>query len=722
MAIENREKELASIYNDISDDKLVLPNFQRGFIWSREQQAKLLASVLVGLPVGSLLVLEGKSDDFSKRGLCFPAELESTKDCDYVLDGQQRLSTLRSIFFDLFADNDWKGIWDKMYGTLRTRWFLSIQPEQSDIDVFGYKDLNFDRLSKYTDSDVIDYVKSFPIRKTKTNEIHSPGYRVKKDDGTDEDRLAFIKDAISSQYAELDLVPLWEVSSKSSGLHRKVLTKIANKRINELKLDVEDSNYTLDFLERVFSPINLTTDELELKLNGLDDTDDLNDKLSDEWAALQAQWVQKVSSELEGMPSRKMAIIHLDRVEVSRAAAIFEAINRGGIPLSTYDLVVAKSARDQTVKNLSTKIIDAVEADIQIDKIIFPRYSADARESDVVWSASDMGVVVGNEPSNAFKDWFVNVLSLLVHVHTNKEECGLEHIKREKVLSLSYEQVNEHSEATVVSIVRALAFLQLRCGVITGNDISYKLMVVVLAYHLADDQVWKSKEALDKLEYWYWISLFSGTYFYSQNARCVEDIKELGLFISGKRNNFASLTSQILNLQNFVTKDILLREDDGDEERKTIIEPKSIKTALMQFTLSRNPSDFVRCENDGDGKKLSAWSAARGEPELEVHHIIPLAEATTIGESTKNLRKDSDSIMNSSLNLTYISKHANRDLSYASPADYVEVINHMANATNYLPHPDMFKKVLSDKNYKTVLENRFSLLESGIKNHIASLI
>jgi len=720
VAIENREKELNIIYTDISDDRLVLPNFQRGFIWSREQQTKLLASFLVGLPVGSLLILEGKAEDFSKRGLCFPKELITEKDCDYVLDGQQRLSTLRSIFYDLFSEGDWKDTWDRMYGSLRTRWFLTVQSNASEMDPFGYRDLSFDTLSKYTDSDLIDFIKPLPIRKSKKEDLYGPGYIVKKDDGEPEYRPAFIKDFMSEKYSELNQVPLWEVGS-STGLHRKVLAKIADKRIRELKVGAEDADYSLEYYEGVFLPINFTKDDLELKLSELSADAHIDDELAKEWAALHAQWVEQVSRELEGMPFRKMAVIKLSRDEVNRAAAIFEAINRGGVPLSTYDLVVAKSARDQAVKNLSSTIINAVESNIEINKDIFTRYSAEFNEPTVVWSAKDMKVIVGNEPSNSFKDWFVNLLSLLVHVKSNGEECSLEHIKREKILSLTYDEVNKHSDVAIQAIIRALSFLQLRCGVISGNEVSYKLMVIVLAYHLSNDEVWNSKEAMNKLEYWYWLSLFSGCYFYGQNAQCVQDIKDVEELISGHGNKFSGLTSNVLNVENIVTKDILLREDDDDGE-KTITEPKSIKVTLLQYILSRSPSDFVKDGPGNAGVKLSSWSASQGDPELEIHHIIPLAEATSMGESTKSLRKDTNSKMNSSLNLSYISKHANRELSSTSPAEYVKVIHDMASATNFLPKAEMFSQVLIDKDYKKILEHRYILLESGIKNHIASLV
>ena len=42
MAIENLERELSVIYDELDHNKLVLPNFQRSFVWSRDKQRKLL--------------------------------------------------------------------------------------------------------------------------------------------------------------------------------------------------------------------------------------------------------------------------------------------------------------------------------------------------------------------------------------------------------------------------------------------------------------------------------------------------------------------------------------------------------------------------------------------------------------------------------------------------------------------------------------------------------
>lgn len=70
---------------------LVLPEFQREYVWTRDQSKQLMVSLLKGYPVGGLLFW--KTDD--------PPELKNLKHApeklgtiEVILDGQQRLTTL----------------------------------------------------------------------------------------------------------------------------------------------------------------------------------------------------------------------------------------------------------------------------------------------------------------------------------------------------------------------------------------------------------------------------------------------------------------------------------------------------------------------------------------------------------------------------------------------------------------------------------------------------
>ncbi len=60
-------------------DELVIPPFQRGFVWTQVQASKLIESFLVGLPVPAIFLYTERDTEKS-----------------LVVDGQQRL---RSIFY-----------------------------------------------------------------------------------------------------------------------------------------------------------------------------------------------------------------------------------------------------------------------------------------------------------------------------------------------------------------------------------------------------------------------------------------------------------------------------------------------------------------------------------------------------------------------------------------------------------------------------------------------
>lgn len=121
---------LKDIFKADSNKKLVLPDFQRDFVWEIEKQKGLLSSLLVGLPIGSILIVEGKKDDFPSRPLGFTERITPKEDCNFLLDGQQRLSCLKSIFDDLFTGNDdWNDVRKKLYGKLQNRWFIKMKPD-----------------------------------------------------------------------------------------------------------------------------------------------------------------------------------------------------------------------------------------------------------------------------------------------------------------------------------------------------------------------------------------------------------------------------------------------------------------------------------------------------------------------------------------------------------------------------------------------------------------
>ncbi len=99
--------KLSTILDQIDAGSMLLPEFQRGYVWNRDQVRGLMRSLYKGYPVGALLVWETEGDAQAVRG--GTAGTQGSK--SLLLDGQQRVTTLYGIvrgrppaFFDGVPD------------------------------------------------------------------------------------------------------------------------------------------------------------------------------------------------------------------------------------------------------------------------------------------------------------------------------------------------------------------------------------------------------------------------------------------------------------------------------------------------------------------------------------------------------------------------------------------------------------------------------------------
>jgi len=86
----------STLIYQIETGAIKIPQFQRSFVWDRRKSAKLLDSLLKGYPIGTFIFWRTKEELRSVRNLG-RIELPTTPKGDYihyVLDGQQRLTTL----------------------------------------------------------------------------------------------------------------------------------------------------------------------------------------------------------------------------------------------------------------------------------------------------------------------------------------------------------------------------------------------------------------------------------------------------------------------------------------------------------------------------------------------------------------------------------------------------------------------------------------------------
>ncbi len=83
--------EIKELMDDIRKQDVVLPEFQREYVWTKDQAKQLMVSLLKEYPVGGLLFWKTDSPPDLKNVNALPQKLGTIR---VILDGQQRLTTL----------------------------------------------------------------------------------------------------------------------------------------------------------------------------------------------------------------------------------------------------------------------------------------------------------------------------------------------------------------------------------------------------------------------------------------------------------------------------------------------------------------------------------------------------------------------------------------------------------------------------------------------------
>jgi hypothetical protein len=95
---------IEEIVGKLKRGELRIPAFQRGFVWTPDDVAFLMDSIYKDYPFGSVLLWRTKAKLQQERNLG-PFELpdpQADYPIDYVLDGQQRLTSILGVFADSF--------------------------------------------------------------------------------------------------------------------------------------------------------------------------------------------------------------------------------------------------------------------------------------------------------------------------------------------------------------------------------------------------------------------------------------------------------------------------------------------------------------------------------------------------------------------------------------------------------------------------------------------
>src|SRR3954467_5577154 len=85
--------KVSQVLDLIDSGDIALPEFQRGYVWNRDQVRGLFSSLYRGYPVGSFMTWNTKAEGAAARG--GPVAVDGT--VKLLLDGQQRATTLYGV-------------------------------------------------------------------------------------------------------------------------------------------------------------------------------------------------------------------------------------------------------------------------------------------------------------------------------------------------------------------------------------------------------------------------------------------------------------------------------------------------------------------------------------------------------------------------------------------------------------------------------------------------
>lgn len=671
----NNTMKLQNLINEVESKKLILPDFQRKFVWNQDDMCGLFASILCQMPFGSILTLESSDNEFSCKKFGakpreFKEETNPGSQVEYLIDGQQRLTSLFAGFTTYYYST-FKECPKKIAASqLLDMYFLKIPAETNteDRDLFNAKSLSFDG---NWDNEGSSYFSSEEVKRMIDSQKVSRIIKERKNDIFDLDSKA-----------DLDAICTY-CCNNTDGFYRIPL------------------QFVLYNKGKIFQIFNKILNKIAISFS--DDTENSEEQ--------RLEWVTNVKKYL----SKCLDELQLDRISVknsdkTRAIDIYSNLNKGGVALNVFDLIMAKVGRVSR-ENFYDTLVGYIQKDYAYPENLkncnllqnaIPKNYHATKNAEVINSKDDITAEYINN--------FLNILSLFI-AKKKGESFNIDLIKQNRILDLDALEIVECSEKICEAMDRAFFFFQTRCGVRKLSDINYKAEFTVVAYFFTDEKLFADVRVHNIFEYWYWVSLFAYMYPSNQNVGILNEIPYFEKYFSDFADStiFTRLDEwamRVMNFPHYSDKDTLTMVKSRDTETA----PAAAMTKyICQFYMAKGYKDFF-------SEKTINYLYTDS---LEIHHLLPLGSDPDlkVGESTKKLRKDKYNPYNSPLNMLFVTKTSNGEISDWSYARYIQ--------------DDRIRKVLntvgcisglsSDVSIEDFLSARYDLFESAISERLGKL-
>ncbi len=724
------KESLVTLINKVKNNKVLLPDFQRGFVWQEEEkQAKLISSVLAKMPVGSILLLKSNVKDYAYKLIGLKKRYTSDDlglkgEILALLDGQQRLTVLSNAFSNTIFDLSEKPS-DLNAKALKRRFFLRLPKytadnEKSVQDLFGIRKLSFPYESPNADEpnllsdDVYQAVKVVSF-----NAGGKDCFNPYLEETPSPSELADYCTR-SEEY----LIPLFLLTgSKNENILKDILQQISDRVQMDIKGEYESQSTKVKKKKYAIKFLNEDIMEFAEKKNDIKDDEEFFSLLKRQGD----RWVDDVKEYLKScLDGIQLHQIVVDSSQRARAINIYENLNMGGVSLGTFELVMARFASIsnenyyEVIKHQMKEKRDYPDIILGNELSNNDKIKEAIKDDNFIATVKMKSLDKDDNIIKMYQDAYLNVLSLYSHANDfNLEKINVDLIKKKKILEIDPQDLKGNCKDVCEALDKALMFFKTRCGLRSIQELNYSLMLVVVAYVLLNKKCNSNDNIYNFLEYWYWSCMFSGLFDKDQNIIAITSIHRLIESIQeNKFDKLKSFSEKVCKNDQFFEKEyILLNKTD------TLSAPKKfLRDSICQFYLRMTYHMLDRKTLDSEIKEDDLLMSTFVELPLEKHHIIPLGSISSLDVLVKDLnddkRGDDEFYLNSPINFMYLTDVDNKAILEKKLSDYIKW---MDEGTKLELGLQININVDSEDECKNTLEKRYDTFEGKLSNHLRRL-
>ena len=651
---------------DVKKGNIRIPNFQREFVWEQSQIINLLDSIYHHYPIGSFLFWRTteKIESFRTIG-DIQLDCESSRAVHYVLDGQQRITSLFAsleeaeikvkikgktvkkkleIFFDLdkeefVADPYAKTKKQRIYKSKR---IMSFPGQENYLDFLKlltekFEEFDFSKericiwLAEVLDRQVSSVIPTFnDCINWKLFEWKSDHCRFGKNkDAIYDTSTITILNVLAKHFAWFDDM-FTELALNPNVTNIEEFTKIIDERTEEELTDPWYMRERLRWLQGLGLAI-YDNDNFKLTEKGIQAIKEYQNQCEEEkqrQEQLEQDYQQKyisikqitelsvlqlvkgmneerydmVDKVVSSFKSYPFSIIYVIEQPVDIACDIFERINNSGQILKLVDLMVAKSYSPSF--NMRERMYQFFQ---ELEKENY---------SDI--------------PD-------ITILQCLAAILGKS-------IKRNDILLLDRFKISDAWDEVIESIKRAIDYLKSDFNLTSSKIIPYNSLLVPLAYYFFyNKNPFVSDEAGKELQLWFWKASFTSRYDSAVETKIGDDLLEIDKILKGEKPSF-EYQAQLIDEERIMNQRLHLGSAFC----------KSILCLYNQM----HPVDFL----NNTPVKLNTFSKFNSG---ELHHIFPQAYLKNHLPDQAEMK---DSIVNIAIASASVHKKIYRD---KPPAEYI---------------------------------------------------